>query len=108
MHIRSARSFPQRALGLLGLSALPADEGLLIRPCASIHTFGMRFAIDVLFVDRNGIVLAAHADVGPWRMLRCRGATAVLELAAGGARALCLRSGQHHPGLLNDPPRLGS
>lgn len=108
MHIRSARTFSQRALGLLGLRALPAGEGLLIRPCASIHTFGMRFPIDVLFVDRNGTVSAVHLYVEPWRMLRCRGATAVLELTAGGACAHGLRSGQHHPGLLDDPPHLGS
>ena len=51
MRIHVARSFLQRARGLLGRAPLAADEALLIRPCSSIHTFGMRFAIDVVFID---------------------------------------------------------
>ena len=46
-----AESFAQRLLGLAGLPAIPADRGLLIPDCASVHTWGMRFAIDVAFLE---------------------------------------------------------
>lgn len=86
MRIHIARSFLQRARGLLGSAPLAADEALLIRPCSSIHTFGMRFAIDVVFIDARGCVLAVHEALGPWRVAHCRGASAVLEMAPGTAR----------------------
>lgn len=102
LRIRHARRFWQRAIGLLGRRALAADEALLIRPCSSIHTFGMRFAIDVVFLDRAGVVLALHPALPPWRTARCRGAQAVLELAAGGAARAGICCGQACPALLHD------
>jgi uncharacterized membrane protein (UPF0127 family) len=74
-----------RMKGLLGRRQLPAGEGLLIRPAPSIHTFFMRFAIDAVFVSRDGDVLKVAANVQPWRTRSCRKAHAVLELAAGEA-----------------------
>jgi uncharacterized membrane protein (UPF0127 family) len=78
------KMFP-RMRGLLGRRSLPAGEGLLIRPAPSVHTFFMRFPIDVLFLSRSGQVLKVCADVGPWRARSCRGAYAVVELPAGEA-----------------------
>ena len=75
-----------RLRGLLGRRSLADGEGLLIVPAASIHTVGMRFAIDALFLDRAGVVLATVEDLRPWCMAGCRGAKAVLELPAGSAR----------------------
>jgi uncharacterized protein len=75
-----------RMKGLLGRSELPAGEGVLIRPAPSVHTFFMRFAIDVVFLSRDGEVLKVAHDVKPWRARSCRRAHAVLELAAGEAR----------------------
>jgi uncharacterized membrane protein (UPF0127 family) len=74
-----------RMRGLLGRRSLPVGEGLLIRPSPSVHTFFMRFPIDVVFMSRSGEVLKVCADVEPWRARSCRGAYAVLELAAGEA-----------------------
>ena len=54
--LRVARRFLQRAVGLLGKAGLAPREALLIPNCRSLHTFGMRFAIDVLFVDDQGVV----------------------------------------------------
>ncbi|HRP26446.1 MAG TPA: DUF192 domain-containing protein [Thauera sp.] len=105
LRIHHARHFWQRALGLLGRRALAADEALLIRPCTSIHTFGMRFAIDVVFLDREGRVRAVHPALPPWRAVRCRGAHAVLELAAGGAARAGIERGQKRPALLGDTHR---
>jgi uncharacterized protein len=72
-----------RMRGLLGRKELPRGEGMLLRPAASVHTAFMRFPIDVVFVDRNGRVLDIARSVRPWRAVACKGAKAVVELAAG-------------------------
>jgi len=74
---------------LLGLAWLPrerAGAGLLIPRCASVHTFGMRFPIAVVFLDASERALAIHRRVPPRRLLALRGARAVLEIpvAQGG------------------------
>jgi uncharacterized membrane protein (UPF0127 family) len=82
-----------RLRGLLGRSELPAGEGLLLRPSPSIHTWFMRFPIDVLFLDRDLHVLGIRPKLRPWRMAWQKGARAVLELAAGEAQRRDIRSG---------------
>jgi uncharacterized protein len=70
---------------LLGLSYLDVDhvgEGLLLPDCRAIHTFGMRFALDVVFLDREGRALAIRRGVAPRRLVAERRAAAVLELPA--------------------------
>ena len=63
---------------------LPASSGLLIERCRSIHTHFMRFAIDALFLDAEGIVVAAVEGMRPWRIGRhYPAARSVLELPAG-------------------------
>src|SRR5207253_2310168 len=57
-----------RIKGLLGREALGAGEALVIRPCTSIHTFFMRFPIDVLFLDAGGSVLRAIGAMRPFRL----------------------------------------
>ena len=86
------RALP-RLRGLLGRSQLPAGDGLLLKPAPSVHTWFMRFAIDIVFLDRQLEVLAVRSEVGPWRMAGQRGARAVLELAAGEARQREIRPG---------------
>jgi hypothetical protein len=87
-----AGRYTQRLCGLAGLRALPLGTGLLIPDCRSVHTFGMRFAIDVLFVtleDRSLQVHDARVAVAPGRvvrasrMARARPDVAALELPAG-------------------------
>ncbi len=71
---------------LLGLSRLDRDEagaGLLIPRCCSVHTFGMRFALDLVFLDRRGGVLSTRRAVPPRRLAADRRAAAVLELPSG-------------------------
>jgi uncharacterized protein len=81
--VRADRFLP-RLIGLLGRAGLAQGEGLLLEPCSSIHTLGMRFPIDVLFLDAEGAVLRALRDVAPWRVpAPVRGARMVLELPAG-------------------------
>lgn len=82
--VARADTFASRAVGLLARSRLAAGEGLLFAPGGSVHTVGMRFAIDVLFLDEQLCVLKACSDVPPWRVcaapLRTR---YTLELSAG-------------------------
>ena len=70
-------------VGLLNRKALAADEGLLIDRCYGIHTVGMRFAIDVVFLDRDLHVLRAVDALRPWRACAVPKAVYVLELAEG-------------------------
>jgi uncharacterized membrane protein (UPF0127 family) len=74
-----------RLRGLLGRTPLRGGEGLLLRPTGSIHTCFMRFAIDAVFLDRDGCVLGIAREVKPWRAAAKRRARAVLELRAGEA-----------------------
>lgn len=82
--VERAASFASRLKGLLGRSALAPDEGLWIEPCDSVHTFFMRFPIDVAFVDRQGVVVKRYDALPPWRATRLHArARACVELAAG-------------------------
>jgi uncharacterized protein len=83
-----------RMKGLLGRKSLTDGEGLLIRPCKGIHTFGMRFPIDVLFIDGNGCVIAAISNLRPYRLTRLYpGASGAIELSAGTLAATATRTG---------------
>ena len=75
-----ASTHPSRLLGLALLARRRAGEGLLIPRCRRVHTFGMRFPLDVLFLDDEERVLALRRAVPPGRVIRCPGAMAVLEL----------------------------
>lgn len=70
-------------------------EGLLITPCASVHTIGMRYPLDLVFLDRGQRVVGWKADVAPWRMAACRHAASTLELHAGALETLQPRLGEH-------------
>ncbi len=74
----------ERMKGLLGRDDLEDDGGLVIEPCNSIHTFFMRFPIDVLFLDREGRIVRTYENLPPWRMTRIHtSAQCVVELPAG-------------------------
>jgi uncharacterized protein len=82
-----------RMRGLLGRSGLAQGEGLLLKPCGSVHTLFMRFPIDVVFLDRELSVVAVRPDLRPWRTAGARGAKVSLELAAGEAARLGIAPG---------------
>jgi uncharacterized protein len=75
-----ATSRRSRMLGLALLERKEAGEGLLIPRCASVHTFGMRFPLDLVFIDREGRPLAVRFAVPSRRIVWQRGAEAVLEI----------------------------
>jgi uncharacterized protein len=72
-----------RRKGLLGRGTLRPGEGLWIVPCGAIHTFFMRFPIDVVYLDRKKRVKKIRSGVTPWRLSGCLTAHSVLELPAG-------------------------
>jgi uncharacterized membrane protein (UPF0127 family) len=75
-------------VGLLGRRGLAKDEGLLLTPCTSVHTFFMRFPIDILYLDRERVVVKAVRALRPFRVSAClRGGHSILELAAGALEA---------------------
>lgn len=89
-----ASSFLKRLIGLLGRRSLADDTGLLIVPCNNIHTAFMRFVIDAVFVDDDGIILSIFEKMPPFRIAYVRHASSCLELSSGGAARLNLKVGQ--------------
>ncbi len=79
-----AEDYESRSRGLLGRTSMEKDEGLWIVPCPMIHTFFMRFPIDVLFLNRDNSVVRVIEDLKPWRLSPwVFRASSVLELAGG-------------------------
>ena len=77
-----------RAVGLLKRSGLDPGEGLWIVPSRGVHTFWMRFAIDIVALDDRGVVIDQVEDLKPWRIrLPRRGTAGVLELPTGSLAA---------------------
>lgn len=82
--LRSADTHWARLRGLLGTSRLAPGEGLWIRPCRQVHMFGMRYPIDVVFLDERLGVVHTIAGLAPWAMSpRIGAASSVIELPAG-------------------------
>jgi uncharacterized membrane protein (UPF0127 family) len=77
-----ATSFRSRLLGLAHLDREEAGPGLLIPRCSSVHTFGMRFALDLYFVDGEGAVVDVRRGVPRRRFALCRHAATVVEIPA--------------------------
>jgi uncharacterized membrane protein (UPF0127 family) len=82
--VRTAQTFLSRLVGLLGTAAIAEGEGLWIVPCRSVHTLGMRYPIDVAFLDARGVVVGTLEGLPPNRIGRVfRDARGALELRAG-------------------------
>jgi uncharacterized protein len=82
-----------RKKGLLGRDRLDPGAGLVIAPCGGVHTFFMRFPIDVVFAARDGRIVKVSHAVKPWRLALAPRAFCVLELPAGVAAACETRAG---------------
>jgi uncharacterized membrane protein (UPF0127 family) len=95
-HVHMACSFRSRCMGLLRRANISDQAGLLLVPGGSIHTLGMRFTIDVVFLSRQMRVLGLTEQVPPWRVVIApRGTARVLELAAGRIAATRLTVGTY-------------
>ena len=75
----------KRRTGLLGHKRLAPGEGLWIVPCPSVHTFFMKFPIDLVYLSKKRKVLKVRNAVPAWRLSACLWAHSVIELPAGAA-----------------------
>jgi uncharacterized membrane protein (UPF0127 family) len=91
--VEGAFDSASRKHGLLGRDGLETENALVIAPCSGVHTFFMRFPIDVLFVARDGRVKKATRSVSPWRIALGLGSFAVVEGAPGMIERSGTRSG---------------
>lgn len=82
LKVYSAHTFYLRLRGLLGRRELETNEALHIQPCSDVHTFGMKYDLDIVFLDSAGSVLKVDS-LRPNRWSYCKGAKAVLEFKAG-------------------------
>jgi uncharacterized membrane protein (UPF0127 family) len=82
-----------RRTGLLAHESLPTGTAMIIAPTNAIHTFFMKFAIDVLFVARDGVVVKTRPALAPWRISAAWRAHAVIELTAGSLRHSSVQKG---------------
>lgn len=88
-----ARSRRERMRGLLGRDSLADGEGMWFPACRLIHTFGMKFAIDLVYLDERFEVCKIVAGLRPARLSACLAAESVIELSSGAARKLGLSRG---------------
>jgi uncharacterized membrane protein (UPF0127 family) len=85
IYIIQATGFWQRFRGLMLANALPCHQALLIQHCSSVHTCFMRFAIDVVYLNEQMLIVQLDRNVPPWRMRwGGKGAQHTLEMSAGG------------------------
>lgn len=85
----------EKMRGLLGRPPLQAGEGMLIGDCRLVHTLGMHYPIDLVFLDRHGRVSKLVSRLAPLRMAGSFSACTTLELAPGALDELGLRKGDH-------------
>ena len=88
-----ADTWSARFLGLMGRRGLPEGAALWLEPCSSIHMFFMRFAIDVIYLDRGGCVAKLVHGLEPWRLSAALGAHSVVELPAGALANIDIQQG---------------
>jgi uncharacterized membrane protein (UPF0127 family) len=83
-NVATADSLWEQTIGLIGRKRMDAGSALWLHPCGAIHTFFMRFAIDVLFLDEDGTALRIVSGLQPWRIAGpVRRARTVVEAPAG-------------------------
>ena len=88
-----ADSASRRNKGLLGRERLSPGEGLWIVPCEAVHTFGMQFPIDLVYLDRKHRIVKTRGHVRPGRLSVCLSAHSVIELPSGTVRDTQTRPG---------------
>lgn len=84
--VEPAMDSKSRRRGLLGRDTLADSHALVLAPCGAVHTCGMRFPIDVLFMDADGCVIKIVEDLAAWRIAASLKACITVELPAGSVR----------------------
>lgn len=83
LRIKMADTYFSRLIGLIGKKQMDKNEGLLLKKCKSIHTIGMRYNLDLVFMDKTGKVLKCVEGIKPFRAASAKGAYYALELNQG-------------------------
>ena len=91
--VRKTESMSERSRGLLGSEKLSKNEGLWIFPCNSVHSFGMRYSLDIIYLNSDLQIRSIRKDMKPARISLDLFAKSVLELDAGAADQLGLKVG---------------
>lgn len=82
-HVMRTANPWERMRGLLGRSPIGPDQGLLIAPCSSVHTIGMKYPIDLIFLDKNWQIKKLVRSIKPCRIAWATGANMVVEMPGG-------------------------
>ena len=93
VRLLEASGFLTRLTGLIGKRRIDPDFCMLFKRCGSVHTFFMSCHIDVVMTGPDSRVLKVFENVGPWRIVACRGAADTLEAAAGWAKRAGIKTG---------------
>ncbi len=93
LEIFVADKFLSRLKGLLGTSELPENQGLLLCNCNSIHMIGMRYALDIVYLDKKRVILKIVENLKPWQTSYCWSAKDTLELKKGTIQRLSWKVG---------------
>ncbi len=83
LNICVAETFFTRLKGLLGTASLTDNQGMLLRNCNSVHMVGMRYALDIVYLNSEGRILKLVENLQPWRASICWAAQDTLEVKAG-------------------------
>jgi uncharacterized membrane protein (UPF0127 family) len=92
-HVYWANNPWLRLRGLLGRDKLTTEIGLLISPCNSVHTIGIKYSLDIIYLDKDDKVIKIRANLDPWNFSVCKGACKVLELLAGNCKSKNIKQG---------------
>ena len=92
--ISTADTFLKRLQGLLFTDSLPEHTGLLLKNCSSIHMFGMRYALDIVFVDKDFRICKIVKNLKPWHIAGCLKARHTIELPVGTIKGYQFQVGQ--------------
>jgi len=91
--IFSTENMKERTKGLLALPTLKKSQGLLLNRCRSVHTMGMPYTIDVIYLTKKNKIIKIVSSLKPYRMSACIFANRTLEMLAGEAERLSLSTG---------------
>ena len=94
-NVMVANTYLKRLRGLMFTKELPDQSALYIIPCNEIHTFNMKYSIDVLYLDRNNNILAIDEEITPGKIgKRVKNAVSVVELPSGKVKRVSVKIGQ--------------
>lgn len=93
--VKIAAMFISRLQGLIGTTSLPAGQCLVIKLCVSVHIFGMKYSLDIIFVDKNNRVLRIVSNLPPNRIACCSGGSYVMEIAGDSLDAAEINIGDY-------------